>query len=258
MDFLQINKFSQLHDGSKIIFCKTDFLIDEFNSIRKLENDVILITGNSDYPIDKSRFFNVPKNIKKWFGQNILYDDEILEPIPIGIENKLESSRKGHGVGYYDRVKLKEELLLNKIEKTPTKKIYSNFNIFTNFSHRSKVREISMKYDHIDWEEPNLSLDTFFNKILDYEMIVCPSGNGLDTHRLWEILYSNRIPITIKMGNYKIYNLYKTLPIIVLEDISELKDIDLINEKYVKIKKNNYNLDILNSEHWINLIKKCQ
>ena len=27
---IQVNKFSQLHDGKKIIFCKTDYIMQEF------------------------------------------------------------------------------------------------------------------------------------------------------------------------------------------------------------------------------------
>ena len=44
MNFIQLNKFTNLHDGNKIIFCKTDFLFEEFNTIKNLDSDVILIT----------------------------------------------------------------------------------------------------------------------------------------------------------------------------------------------------------------------
>lgn len=64
MDFLQLNKFSELHDGKNIIFCKTDYIISEFNYIKNLKNDVILITGNSDYPITDDLANLAPKNIK--------------------------------------------------------------------------------------------------------------------------------------------------------------------------------------------------
>jgi hypothetical protein len=49
-NFIEINKFSEIHDGEKIVFCKTDFLLNEFEQIRKIDNDVFLITGNSDNP----------------------------------------------------------------------------------------------------------------------------------------------------------------------------------------------------------------
>lgn len=255
MDIIQINKFSELHNNKTIIFCKTDFLQEEFKYIEKLNNDVVLITGNSDYPITDSQVNLAPKNIKKWFAQNALsYNDKIV-PIPIGLENKLPSLRKNHGIGYYDRVKIKEELIDRNLSIKPNKKIYSNFKIETNFSHRIEVRNICISSPHIDWEEPQLNLDEFFDRILNYEMIVCPAGNGVDTHRLWEVLYSKRIPIVIKIGKYKIYELYEKLPIVILNSVEELKNFDLINQKYNECISKESHIELLNCDYWKNLIK---
>jgi len=255
MDMVQLNKFSELHDGENIIFCKTDFIFDEFKKIEKIPHDVILITGNSDYPIDEYRFNNKPKNIKRWYAQNVLVNNEILIPIPIGIENKLESLREGHGIGYYDRAQEKEIILSTLKNKDPQKFIYSNFNIHTNYGERIKYKKVSIDCPHIDWEESNLSLGDFFNKLLDYKMILCPVGNGVDTHRLWEVLYSNRIPITVKVNNYGIYKLYEKLPIIILDRIEDLFNYELIEKKYKEVMSNNYNLELINYNYWRNKIK---
>lgn len=250
MELIQLNKFSHLHDGKKIFFCKTDFLIEEFENIKKIDDEVILITGNSDFPISDNVVNFMPNNIKKWYGQNVLTFNDKIVPIPMGIENRYESIRYGHGIGYYDRVETKENLLNRKLTAVPTKKIYSNFQIDTNYFHRKSVREICMQSSHIDWNEPNLSLDDFFNKILDYKMVVCPAGNGVDTHRIWEVLYSNRIPITIKIGNYKIYDLYSELPIVVLDKIEDLSDFEIIENKHQKAKKNYNNIELINFDFW--------
>ena len=92
--------------------------------------------------------------------------------------------------------------------------------------------------------------------MLDYKIILCPVGNGIDTHRLWEVLYSNRIPITVKVNNYGIYKLYETLPIIILDKIEDLLDYDLIYKKYNEIISNDYNLDIIDYDYWKNKILK--
>jgi len=255
MNFIQLNKFSELHDGENIIFCKTDFIFDEFKRIEKIPHEVILITGNSDYPIDEFRFNKKPKNIKRWYAQNALVNDEILIPIPIGIENKIESIREGHGIGYYNRVSEKERLLNRNLNVIPEKFIYSNFNINTNFNQRITYKNISKSTNHIDWEESNLTLESFFNNILKYKMVLCPVGNGIDTHRLWEVLYSGRVPITVNIGNYKLYDLYKNLPIIVLDKIDDLLDYYLIEEKYNKVISNDYKLELIDYNYWRNEIK---
>jgi hypothetical protein len=255
MELIQLNKFSDLHDGKKVIFCKTDFLIDEFKYIKTLNQDVILITGNSDYGITDDIVRMAPKNIKKWYAVNALTNSELVIPIPIGIENKLESLRKGHGIGYPERGQEKENLLNNINIKFPEKFIYSNCNIHTNYNERIKYKNISIECPHIDWEEPNLSLSNFFNRILDYKMTLCPVGNGVDTHRLWEVLYSNRVPITIKVGDFGIYKLYEKLPIVILDKIEDLYNRELIEEKYKEVISNDCNLYLIDYDYWKNKIK---
>lgn len=257
MKTIQINNFSSLHDDVNIIFCKTELLESEFEKIKKFKNDVILISGNSDFCIDDNIFNKRPDNIYKWFGQNALVNHEILEPLPIGIENRFPSIREGHGIGWGDSVEIKERMIYNSPNIIPDKFIYSNFNVNTNHHHRSQVREICINTDFIDWEEPNLSIEGFFRKILDYQLIVCPTGNGIDTHRLWEVLYSNRIPITFKIGDYNLYKLYEKLPVIILDNITDLENLELLTEKHYNAKINFKNLEMIDCDYWVNKILTC-
>jgi hypothetical protein len=39
IDLIQLNKFSKLHDGANVIFCKTDYILSEFEYINNL-NDI--------------------------------------------------------------------------------------------------------------------------------------------------------------------------------------------------------------------------
>ena len=112
MDYIQINKFSDLHGSpSNVHFCKTDYIISDFKKISQLDTSVVFITGNSDYAIPDDAIDIAPKNIKVWYAQNALSNHNKIEPLPIGIENKEPSKREGHGVGYFDRVSQKEKIL---------------------------------------------------------------------------------------------------------------------------------------------------
>jgi hypothetical protein len=254
-NFFQINKLSVLHNNQTVFFCKTDYLLEDFNTIQQLNNDVILITGNSDYAITEDLVKIAPKNIIRWYAQNALPNSEILEPIPIGLENKLESYRLNHGVGYYERTVNRESLIKKYQDYTSLdvnqNKIYANFNINTNVHYRGAVRNIIDGTNHIVWEEPNHSLENYYQKMTEFDMILCPIGNGVDTHRLWEVLYCNRIPVTIKINNFKIYELYNKMPIILLDKIEDLYDIDLILNKKQEIKSKKYDLSILDTNYWI-------
>ena len=255
IDFLEINKFSYLHDNTSIFFCKTDFLMEDFYYISRLDHSVTLISGNSDYAITDDIIDIAPNNISAWYAQNAVSNSPILHPMPIGLENKLYSSRPGHGIGYFDRASEREQAILSASCKIPSKFIYSNFNIYTNIYYRKMLRTLSIDLEHIDWQEPVLSISELYNTILDYKMVLCPIGNGIDTHRLWEALYLNRIPITIKAGNCKIYELYRKLPIIILDSMEELEDYQHIHKLYEYTINNDYNQKLLNIKYWIKEIK---
>ena len=119
MEIIQLNKFSHLHNGVNVVFCKTDYIMSEFDNIKKINNDVVLITGNSDYGITDDIISQLPNNVKWWYAQNSISNHKKLIPIPMGIENKLPSIREGHGIGYYERVELKEQLLNREIILKP-------------------------------------------------------------------------------------------------------------------------------------------
>lgn len=253
MNTLQINKFSTLHGQDNIIFCKTDYLLQEFEFIKKLSHDIILISGNSDYVIDQDIYNKKPQNIKKWFAQNAMFQNEILTCLPIGIENLEHSYRPGHGVGY-ERVLEKEFLINNKSNDNPTKFIYANFNIKTNLEHRTQIKNICMECSFIDWEESNLSIRGFFEKISEYEAIVCAQGNGPgDNHRIYETLYMNRIPITFNKIMYE--NLHHLFPVVFLENYKDLYDYNLIKEKIEIAKNKKWDKSTISIEYWISKIK---
>lgn len=259
-DYIELNKLSNLHNNNTIFFCKTDYLLQDFEYISRLNHDIILISGNSDYAITDTLMNLAPPNIKRWFAQNAVSHNSKLQPIPIGLENKLPAQRSGHGVGYLDRASEKEKILslLNQNNNIkPIKYIYSNFNVQTNPHHRQPIKELSQNIKYIDWEEPRLSLQQLFSKMLEYKMVLCPVGNGIDTHRLWETLYVGRVPITIRLGDFKIYELYRELPIIVLDSINLLYDKQYMDNAYNSIQNMLFNKDILDSNYWHNLIKQA-
>lgn len=255
MNYYFHNELSKLHDGKNIIFCKTDYLRSELEEIRKIDNEVILISGNSDYGIDDNYLTNLPTNIKKWFAQNALSNNEIIEPLPLGLTNVKESLRSGHGYGWGEEYQKRVDVLRSKKNIKTTNFIYANFNCNTNHI-RYHYKDYSVKLNHITWEDSNLSMSDFYDKILNHQMCLCPVGNGVDTHRLWEVLYLNRTPVTVKTGNYKLYELYNKLPIIVLDSIEQLEDIEFLNNHYNAAQEKWKNINLINVDFWIEKISK--
>ncbi|MBK0378204.1 hypothetical protein [Mucilaginibacter segetis] len=258
MSLIQLNKFGTLHNGSDIIFCKTELLKSEFKKIAEIKNNVILISGNSDDPVDIQLSSKMPENILHWYCQNNEVFNDRLTSIPIGLENTFTNKRTGHGVAWphaREKIKLLNDVI--KVQQTfkPNKLVYANFNVITNKSHRLPIADLCKKNTFITWHEPLLKYSEFIKQVLNHEATICPAGNGIDTHRLYEVLYCDRVAITIKTGNYAIYNsLYEKLPIVILNNIEDLYNKDKISQLIndARIKKKSMNL--LDFNYWEKLI----
>jgi hypothetical protein len=255
IDTFQINKLSDLHNGNNIFFCKRDYIFDEFKLINELSHDVILIVGNSDYVIDDNLVSQMPKNIKFIFSPNNISKSNRVISLPLGLDNCNNSFRGDyHGIGYGNSC---QEYNLNQLSEDdwgilPTNFIYSNFNIMTNFEHRSIIKNICSDSPFIDVEFSNISTIDFYRKILSYQSVVCPSGNGPDTHRFYETLYLKRIPIVFNQIMYN--NLYKNFPCLLINDLTKLFDYNYLNHEIHKLKNQNFNLDLLTINYWKNKI----
>jgi len=64
--------------------------------------------------------------------------------------------------------------------------------------------------------------------LASFKFAICPEGNGIDCHRIWECFYLKVIPIVLdNIFIRKVKDKYK-LPMIILNDWSELIGMELI------------------------------
>ena len=201
-------------DNYSSIFVFTHDLELFYHKFNNLTNDKIIITHNSDHEI------NNQYNFKIHLCQNLLNKLNNQIPIPIGIENNQWFDNNI----FYNIKNIK----LNK-----TKYIYFYFNKNT---HPSRKICYDKLFNKLEW---NISRpkDEYFIELSKHKYAICPRGNGLDTHRIWECLYLNTIPIVIKDDFINIDN----LPIIVLDNWDDLKIInEFSNQKLSKLSLNYY------------------
>jgi hypothetical protein len=261
-NFIHSHKFSQLDNGDDLIYTRGDVvnIINVFDQIRSRNKKTILITANSDVTIDEPILNQMPDNVHKWYAQNGLGSHPKLQIIPEGLQPSFNS--KGGDMGY-DIAVVKEQLLNDLIDVTPTKLVYANFAIGTNPSVRGYIKDICHASHFTDWDDTiNFSdyslynnfesLSYFYNKILDYQAVVCPIGNGIDTHRVYETLYLNRIPITFNTTIYE--KLYHNYPVILLESPEELTNENLILSRIESVKNKNFDKNMLYYDYWENII----
>ena len=163
--------------------------------------------------------------------------------MPIGLENN-----KFHNHGNTEDFKKLRKMRFNKISR-----ILYGFNI-TN-PQRIKIKKNISKLKICD--ETKGWNSYFYRRILsNYMFVICPEGNGIDTHRLWEALYLKTIPI-IKKNKISPFLQKANLPILILNDWSDLTKFNESKLKsfYAK-KKRFFNNNFLNQKYWINIFRK--
>ena len=114
------------------------------------------------------------------------------------------------------------------LTKLKTQKAYFHFNVFTNPSKRipcADKLEDKLNWLHVVSPKENIS------RLSEYEFCICPEGNGVDTHRLWEALYVKTIPIVIK-SEFTDILLHNNIPLVVLDDWSQFDESKLIYSDY--------------------------
>ncbi len=250
-DIFQLNKLSELHNGKNIFFCKTDFLEDIFDSLRFHRIPSILISGNSDFPITDELAAKAPSCIYQWFSQCVITDNPIMTAIPYGIDNSEPCAVEGHGFAW-PHAKQKIDILSNPPVLKVNKKIYANFSESTDpirkkVSHLCKtLPNITDKISYNHSEANKKSYIEYVKEILEHDMVVCPRGNApAETHRFWEVLYLNRIPIIkSNKGNLP----FQEMPVVVLQDWEQLNDLEFLYEEREKVKDNPTRM--LNLSYW--------
>jgi hypothetical protein len=251
MNFIQGEKFKVLADNKKIFYRHTH-LVNYFFKNETPKDEFILISHNSDGNIlrDSIRYEDAslslaPSNLIKWYGQNVCVDDPRLQSIPIGLENSQ----------WFPEIKKIKKL--ENILKTPKQKInliYANFDISTNIEERSTAYKVCMPLNYVtkNFGKNGENYDNYLENLRHHDFVLCPAGNGEDTHRLWETLYAGSIPIVKKTIN-TLY--YKTLPICYISEWDQLKNKNFLLEQLVLLKEK-INLKMLDFDYWKDIIIK--
>lgn len=256
-DFFRQNDLcNAIHDGEQIWYCKFEFLQNDVKQIEKLKQDVILIIGNSDCTFTENELKIIPKNVKKIYASNSSCTDNLrVFTIPIGIESTNNSKRPGHGIKF--DFASEKDFFIKKIRNTQNKYnnlILANFSLYTNFKVRSELMQQCLQIEHITTSKNTLTYEEYYLEISKHKANLCPIGNGLDTVRTYETLYSNRIPIIY--GSDLIYkNLLFDLPCVYIQKLDELKDLNFIKIKIEEAEKKFNNIDKAYLSYWINKIK---
>jgi hypothetical protein len=181
-----------------------------------------------------------PLCIKTWFALNVDFDDPNLIPLPLGVAN--EYSYKKNIVMSSNNNKLK----ISTYQKDKLT-VYLNFNVTTNYLERQWIKDFFDNKKWVEIEDNPIEIEEYRKKVIDSTFVMCPPGNGTETHRMWEALFLGSIPI---VKNHITYKNIQDLPVFFVDDFKEVSE-DSLN-KFLKslTKKPDLNLDKLSILYW--------
>jgi hypothetical protein len=224
----------KLKNGNKI-FVKTDYLpFFLTNILQHINVRFILITGVSDFEIDNRYlpFLNNDKIIKL-IGPNIsIQNHPKINKMLIGFQEPSRKNGKQENLFKMYNTKIDFNNKINKLlitYCTNTHNSRNNVNILFKNDKYSNFTDFSDKLEYND----------YLTKINNYKFVLCPRGNGIDTHRFTEILFMGSVPVVEKNGLSDLYDKFPCILVDKFEDITYdlLNNFIFDNDKYEMFKK---------------------
>lgn len=172
-------------DNPTTLFLYSHLLEPFSKKLQHFKNPFTLITHNSDFNLLESdpviqKILSSDKLVC-WWGQNLCFIHEKMRFLPIGLANTM-----------WDHGKV-ENFMIDSTKKSEN--IYFNFNIYTNREKREPCfNAFKAQLEFL----PMVPVAQNINRLAKYKWCICPEGNGVDTHRLWEAMYLGCVPIVLR------------------------------------------------------------
>jgi len=236
----------QLTDSWKnpsILFCYGHQLKLFMEKRNFLQNPYWLVTHNSDENITEQYrpLLDDPK-LQAMISQNVCIEHPKLHILPIGIANSMWNH------GNLTPIKM---LMTFSAEKK-SRDLYFHFNMNTNRLARELCyKQISAK--GFTFEQPKSHMEYLLH-LSKHKFAICPEGNGIDSHRIWECYYLGVIPIVHK--SVFTQKLRQILPCILLDNWSDLNLFDCLQQYYTLYNELMEKHNMLKLSYFENMITK--
>jgi len=229
-----------------IIYTHGMYADDLFSHMWNIHRHFIVILHNSDNALTSDKEWG--SHMTNLYSTNVNYNEQLfIQSIPIGLEN----DRWFRGLH-------KKEKMLAMVSQPRTYKnmVYMNHNVKTNPAERTKPYEVleRMPWVTVERGSNGHGFDEYLHDIYSHNFVICPAGNGMDTHRTWETLYMGSIPIEKRNINNQFYT---ELPICFVDDWEEVT-VDFLESEYSRIKRGAWNMEMLNFSYWKNKIQNVR
>lgn len=205
----------------------------------------LIVSGQSDYPItDKISSKYV---FRSWWSPNS--ESISVKGLPIGITNIYPDGEFNYIFGNTEIMKQAAD-----IPREIKNRVYLNFS-----KHTHPIRhDVYAMFKDKQWVSVGQQVNTmngrfnYLKEMRNHEFVLCPRGNGVDTHRLWETLYMGSIPI---VQNDIVHRGWLDLPIAWVDSFSEVTP-EWLDSQLKRIQDGVWNMDKIKLSYWVKKISE--
>jgi len=217
----------------------------------RLEGDgYVLITHNSDDPVGETRAAWIDRagsKLRRWFAQNATVSHPKLVPLPIGIANSMWR----HG-----NLRAVERTVASHAGQPKRELLFVQLDPSTHPERQAAIGAISAAF-------PGRSFDayerrrfrSYLEELAEHHFCLCPRGNGVDTHRFWESLYLDVIPIVRRSAGAEHWQA-SGLPVLIIDDWAEVTPARLESEAALRAGRSHSREPLLLS-HYKRLLEEA-
>ena len=247
---------AEVLDG--VVYSKRDYL---FRSGRWRERSVapavlagrsnsVLVVGHGDWQTGPTQQLMLKiAGFRAVRGMNVSVCGRFGAPFPVGLTNDCNDSPVHPLLG-------STEHFLAAHAKVGRPREFSG-KVFAAFESKTFPRERSPLLQLIESEHGFLrtrfSLDVpgrlaYLSSMAEADFVLCPRGNGLDTHRIWEALYMGTYPIVKRHS--MIEDLVSGLPVWVVDEWQECLPLENRRRKWHHLNEGHWQWGRLRQSYW--------
>lgn len=209
------------------------------------QTETLIVTGHSDFPIVDGLLDLYPRAV--WWGTNV--QTSRAHGIPLGITNATTETERHPIYG-----NLESMVSVAQEPRVIRNLVYMNFVVETYPTERQRVWD---RFSPVPWVTVGTPVptqegrETFLREIRNHSYVLCPRGNGVDTHRLWETLYMGSIPIVLWDSAHAGWT---DLPILFVNSWDEVTE-ERLRAELPRFQTTQWNRQKLRVGYWINHIR---
>lgn len=212
--------------GGDVVFCKVEETWRLFERLRLTRKVIVLVTGQSDLPCDAVRQAFLPPNVARWFSTNVTSPHPRVAALPLGV-----------GPAHDPITAPADELAAAfRPQAARANWLYVNFRPETNRAARQPVFDSFRELADEGWvtfrePAPSGQSGRYLEEMGDHRFVLCPPGNGVDTHRMWEAIATGAIPVVQRS---EAMEPFAHLPAVFVEDLRSV-NLDMLEAAWPKL-----------------------